>query len=73
MSYIHYFCLFAHSGVQHILCCVFVLFFFVHNPMLPVSLDCPFLIALLYSLTFICSSFIIELMRNFYLTPNFIL
>jgi len=29
MSYLHYFCLFAHSGVQHILCCVFVLFFFV--------------------------------------------
>ena len=35
---------FAHSGVQHILCCVFVLFFFVFVPY--VSLDCPFLIAL---------------------------
>ena len=31
-----------HSGVQHILCCVFVLFFFA---MLPVSLNCPFLIS----------------------------
>jgi hypothetical protein len=29
MSYLHYLCLFAHSGVQHILCCVFVLFVFV--------------------------------------------
>jgi hypothetical protein len=44
MSYLCYLCLFAHSGVQHILCCVFVLFFFVLS-MLPVSLDCPFLIA----------------------------
>ena len=42
--------LFVHSGVQHILSCVFALFFFV---LLPVSLDCPFLIALRYSLTFI--------------------
>jgi len=41
MSYLRYFCLSAHSGVQHILCCVFV---FVY-PMLPVSLDCPFCIA----------------------------
>jgi hypothetical protein len=32
---------FTHSVFQHILCCVFVLFIFV----LPVSLDCPFLIA----------------------------
>ena len=29
MSYLRYFCLFVDSGVQHILCCVFVLFFFV--------------------------------------------
>ena len=32
MSYLRYFCLFAHhssSSVQHILCCVFVLFYFV--------------------------------------------
>ena len=50
MSCLCYLCLFVHSGVQHILCCVFVLFFFV---LLPVSLDCPFLIALRYSLTFI--------------------
>ena len=25
MSYLRYLCLFAHSGVQHILCCVFCL------------------------------------------------
>jgi hypothetical protein len=30
MSYLHYSCLFAYSGVQHILCCVFVLFGFVY-------------------------------------------
>ena len=57
--YLRYLCLLAYSGVQHILCCVFVLFFvilcslccqflcvFRHlvYPMLPVSLDCPFLI-----------------------------
>ena len=35
MSYLHYLIVFAHSGVRHILCCVFVLLFFV-----PVSLDC---------------------------------
>ena len=44
MSYLRYLCLFAHSGVRLILCCV--LFFFVLLlSMLPVSLDCPFLIA----------------------------
>ena len=29
MSHVRYLCLFAHSGVQRILCCVFVLFVFV--------------------------------------------
>ena len=34
-------CLFVYSGVQHILCCVFALVFFVLcTPMLPVSLGC---------------------------------
>ena len=42
MSYLRYLCLFAYSGVQHIL-----LIFFCHlvHPKLPASLDCPFLIA----------------------------
>jgi len=40
MSHLRYLCLFAHSGVQHILCCVLALSFFI---MLPVSLDCQFL------------------------------
>jgi len=47
MSYLPYLCLLAHSGIQHILCCVnfcFVCLGLVH-PMLPVSLDCRFLIA----------------------------
>ena len=42
VSYLLYLCLFVHGGVKHIVCCVFVLFVFV---LLPVSLDCPFLIA----------------------------
>ena len=45
MSYLCYLCLFAYKGVQHTLCCVFVLFFFVVYPMLSVSLDVPLLIA----------------------------
>ena len=44
MSYLRYLCLLVYSGVQHILCCVFVLFFFDLS-LLPVSLDSPFLIA----------------------------
>jgi hypothetical protein len=43
VSYLRFLCLFAHSGVQYILCCVFALFFVVL--LLPVSLDCDFLIA----------------------------
>ena len=45
MSYLRYLCLFVHSGVQHILRFVFVLFIRHVYPMLPVSLDFPFLIA----------------------------
>jgi len=36
--------LFVYSGVQHILCCVFVFHRLVY-PILPVSLDCQFFIA----------------------------
>jgi hypothetical protein len=45
MSYIHYLCLFAYSGIQHILGCVLDLLDFVLclvYPLLQVSLDCPF-------------------------------
>jgi hypothetical protein len=48
MNYLRYLCLFGHGGVQHILCCIFTLFFFFLRLvylMLSVSLDCPFLIA----------------------------
>ena len=54
MFYLRYFCLFVHCGVQHILCFVFVLFFFVLC-----NLCCQFLwivhfwLPLRYSLTFI--------------------
>jgi len=40
MSYLRYMCLFVHSGVQHILCCLSRL---VSVAMLQVSLDCPLL------------------------------
>jgi hypothetical protein len=40
------FIFFGYSGVQHLLCCIFVLFLFcIVYPMLPVFLDFPFLIA----------------------------
>jgi hypothetical protein len=45
MSYLRYLCLLAHSGVQHILCCVFDLLYRPVYLMLPVSLDSPFLMA----------------------------
>ena len=49
MSYVCRLCLFEYSGVQHILCCVLVLFCFLFlrivYPMLPASLDFPYLIA----------------------------
>ena len=54
MFYLRYLCLFVHCGVQHILCFVFVLFFFVLC-----TLCCQFLwivhfwLPLRYSLTFI--------------------
>jgi hypothetical protein len=44
MSYLRYLCLLAWSGVQQILCCVFVYLHLVY-PMLPVSLDHPFFIS----------------------------
>ena len=45
VSYLRYLCLLAHSGVQHILGCVFCLVCpQLVYPMLPVSLDCSFFI-----------------------------
>ena len=49
MSYLRYLCLFVHSGVQHMLCCVVLYFCFVFLRrlflMLLVSLDCSLVIA----------------------------
>ena len=42
MSYLHYLCLLTYSGVQHILLGVFHRIVY---SMLPISLDCSFLIA----------------------------
>jgi hypothetical protein len=45
VSYLCYLCLFVYGGNQHILRYVFVFYFLrLVYPMLPVSLDCPFLI-----------------------------
>jgi hypothetical protein len=48
MPYLRYLCLLAYSGVQHISGCVAFCFVFLRlvYPMLPVSLDCSFAIAL---------------------------
>jgi hypothetical protein len=54
MFYLHYLCLFAYSGVQLLLCCVFVLFFFVLCTLCFQFLWIVFFWLLLrYSLTFI--------------------
>jgi hypothetical protein len=37
MSYLRYLCFCAHSGVQHILCCVFVVFPRLVQPMLTLT------------------------------------
>ena len=52
MSCLRYLCLFAHSGVQHMLCFSFVILRLVYY-MLPVSLYFPFLMAPSVSLTVI--------------------
>ena len=55
MSYFCYLCLFTYSGVEHLLCCSLVLFFFALC-----TLCCQFLwivhvwVSLRYSLTFVC-------------------
>jgi hypothetical protein len=55
MSYLRYLCLFAHSGVQCILCCVFVLFVFVLCTLCRQFLGIVyFWLPLRYSLTFVC-------------------
>jgi hypothetical protein len=42
MSYLRYLCLLTYSGVLHTLCCAFCC---LVSPTLPVSLDCPILLA----------------------------
>jgi len=66
MSYLRYLCLFAYSGVQHILCCVFVLFFFVLGTLcFQFSLDCQFFVlALRYTLMFIPT--VVQYLRRVY-------
>ena len=44
MSCLRCLCLFTYSGVQHKVCCVFVAVLRLMRPVLPTSMDCPFLI-----------------------------
>ena len=53
MSYLRYLCFFAYSGVQHIVCCVFVLFVFVLC-----TLYCQFLWIILVILSSSCVPYI---------------
>ena len=56
MFYVRYLCVFAHSGVQHIFCCVFVLLAFVLcTPCCQFLWIVHFLLPLWYSLTSIYS------------------
>ena len=63
-AYLHYLCLFAHSGVQHILC--FVCLCLVY-PMLSESLDCPFVLCTLcWQFLWIVPSSCVPYVANFY-------
>ena len=55
MSYLRYACFFVYSDVQHIMCCVFVLFFFVYAASFyGLSIfDCSF--GILYPLFILCA------------------
>jgi hypothetical protein len=70
MSYLRYLCLFAYSGVQHILCCVFILFFFILW-----TLSCQFLwivqfrLPLRYSLAFIFHYTALTGKNNLFMIP----
>jgi hypothetical protein len=67
MSYLHYLCLFVHSGVQIILCCDFDLNFFVLCTLCAQYLWIViFLFPLRYSLTFILRKCQLNQGGNFY-------
>ena len=73
MSYLRYLCLFPYSGVQHILCCGFVLTFFVLC-----ALWCQFLwivnfwLPLRYYLTFIyCRS--LHICKNYHINAKYMI
>ena len=77
MSYLRYLSWFVDSGVQHILCCVFVLFVLVYCTLLyPISLDSPFwivpsIISNVYVVTNVCGcANILEVYFNLYLYSN---
>jgi hypothetical protein len=54
MWYLRYMCLFESTGLQHILCCVFILLVIrLAYHMVSIPLDCPFLTV--PSVTFVCT------------------
>ena len=53
MPYLRDVCLFAYSSFQHILVLFVLVILRLVCPILPISLDCPFLLPLRYSLSFI--------------------
>ena len=70
MSYLRYLCLLAYSGVQHILCCVFV-FLFLSSSCVPYVASfsgCSFLIApsVLYNVYLLsrCETFIMAKLKS---------
>ena len=57
MSYLRYLCLFAYSGVQRIVFCALLVCLRLVYPLLPVSMDCPFLIApSVFSNVYLCGT-----------------
>jgi hypothetical protein len=75
MSYLHYLCLFAISGVQHICFFCFVCLRLVY-PVFPAYLDCPFLIGpLVFCIVYFrqCGIFSSHFMKwNYYLTVSLV-
>jgi hypothetical protein len=59
MSHLRYLCLFVYCGFQHISCCFSFVFLHLVYPMLPVSLDYPFVIA-----PAVLSDYVVELSKH---------
>ena len=66
ISPFYFICVSLHIVVSNTYCVVFCfVFLLLVYPMMPVSLDCPFLLSLRYSLTFICPVFCVPYVASF--------